>query len=246
MIKRFNEKKNLAGNFIKKSREQKGISRVQLSIKLELLAIYLDRSEIYKIEENKLPIKDFELIGISKALDIDLNKLKGIKEYTFEKIKDKILQNYALYDLVVEFGGILSMSILKKIYDQYPDIVKLKDMLKKEPYKCLTKISGIGFIKADQMLLSLEREKKLEFNFDLKSSKQRCMACVEYFLEENQNNGHTKMDLRDLRKQVMKLVPACSDHYVECLKDEDIYYNKETFDVALKIHIIPRNILQTD
>lgn len=59
MIKRFNEKKNLAGNFIKKSREQKGISRVQLSIKLELLAIYLDRSEIYKIEENKLPIKEF-------------------------------------------------------------------------------------------------------------------------------------------------------------------------------------------
>lgn len=78
MIKRFNEKKNLAGNFIKKSREQKGISRVQLSIKLELLAIYLDRSEIYKIEENKLPIKDFELIGISKALDIDLNKLKDL------------------------------------------------------------------------------------------------------------------------------------------------------------------------
>ena len=78
MIKRFNEKKNISGNFIKKSREQKGISRVQLSIKLELLAIYLDRSEIYKIEENKLPIKDFELIGISKALDIDLNKLKDL------------------------------------------------------------------------------------------------------------------------------------------------------------------------
>lgn len=78
MIKKFNEKKNISGNFIKKSREQKGISRVQLSIKLELLAIYLDRSEIYKIEENKLPTKDFELIGISKALDIDLNKLKDL------------------------------------------------------------------------------------------------------------------------------------------------------------------------
>ena len=78
MIKKFNEKKNISGNFIKKSREQKGISRVQLSIKLELLAIYLDRSEIYKIEKNKLPIKDFELIGISKALDIDLNKLKDL------------------------------------------------------------------------------------------------------------------------------------------------------------------------
>lgn len=211
-------------------RMEKPKSENDIYIFLQEILTFNQASELWK---NYPDIVDRVVSG--NIEDIDLNKLKGIKEYTFEKIKDKILQNYALYDLVVEFGGILSMSILKKIYDQYPDIVKLKDMLKKEPYKCLTKISGIGFIKADQMLLSLEREKKLEFNFDLKSSKQRCMACVEYFLEENQNNGHTKMDLRDLRKQVMKLVPSCSDHYVECLKDEDIYYNKETFDVALRI-----------
>ena len=42
------------------------------------------------------------------------------------------------------------------------------------------------------------------------------------------------MDLRDLRKQVVRLVPACSSHYVECLKDPDIYYNKDTFEVSLK------------
>ena len=58
---------------------------------------------------------------------------------------------------------------------------------------------------------------------------------MEYYLEENQKEGNTKMDLRDLRKQIVKLVPACSSHYVECLKDSDIYYNKETFEVALKI-----------
>lgn len=166
--------------------------------------------------------------------DIDLNKLKGIKEATFIKIKDKIIQNYALYDLVVEFGGILTISMLKKIYDEYPSIEMLKRKLREDPYKCLTRISGVGFIKADAILLELERTNKIKFPFDLKSSQQRCAACIEYFLIENQNNGNTKMDLRDLRKQVIKLVPTCSQHYVECLKNDYFYYNKETYDIALR------------
>lgn len=166
--------------------------------------------------------------------DIDLNKLKGIKEATFLKIKDKIIQNYVLYDLVVEFGGILTISMLKKIYDEYPSIEMLKRKLREDPYKCLTRISGVGFIKADAILLELERTNKIKFPFDLKSSQQRCAACIEYFLIENQNNGNTKMDLRDLRKQVVKLVPTCSQHYVECLKNDYFYYNKETYDIALR------------
>lgn len=166
--------------------------------------------------------------------DIDLNKLKGIKEATFIKIKDKIIQNYALYDLVVEFGGILTISMLKKIYDEYPSIEMLKRKLREDPYKCLTRISGVGFIKADAILLELERTNKIKFPFDLKSSQQRCAACIEYFLIENQNNGNTKMDLRDLRKQIVKLVPTCSQHYVECLKNDYFYYNKETYDIALR------------
>lgn len=166
--------------------------------------------------------------------DIDLNKLKGIKEATFLKIKDKIIQNYALYDLVVEFGGILTISMLKKIYDEYPSIEMLKRKLREDPYKCLTRISGVGFIKADAILLELERINKIKFPFDLKSSQQRCAACIEYFLIENQNNGNTKMDLRDLRKQVVKLAPTCSQHYVECLKNDYFYYNKETYDIALR------------
>lgn len=166
--------------------------------------------------------------------DIDLNKLKGIKEATFIKIKEKIIQNYALYDLVVEFGGILTISMLKKIYDEYPSIEMLKRKLREDPYKCLTRISGVGFIKADAILLELERTNKIKFPFDLKSSQQRCAACIEYFLIENQNNGNTKMDLRDLRKQVVKLVPTCSQHYVECLKNDYFYYNKETYDIALR------------
>ncbi len=78
MIKTYESKKNISGNLIKKSREAKNMTKTKLSIKLELQGIYLDRNEIYRIEENKLLVKDFELIGIAKALDIDLNKLKDL------------------------------------------------------------------------------------------------------------------------------------------------------------------------
>ena len=126
------------------------------------------------------------------------------------------------------------MSMLKKLYDEFKSIPKMKQELRKQPYKSLTKISGVGFIKADSILLELQRLGKINFPFELKSSAQRCAACMEYYLEENQKEGNTKMDLRDLRKQVVRLVPACSSHYVECLKDPDIYYNKDTFEVSLK------------
>ena len=71
MVKKYEGKKNLTGNTIKRLREEKRISRQQLAIKLELLAIYLTRNDIYRIEKNILPIKDFELLGIAKVLDLD-------------------------------------------------------------------------------------------------------------------------------------------------------------------------------
>lgn len=175
-----------------------------------------------------------DIILRGEANTVELDKLNGIGEKTFEKIKTKIVENYCIYDLVVEFGGILTMSILKKLYDEYTSVEKLKQELRYHPYKSLTKISGIGFIKADGILLELQRLGKIEFPFDLKSSPQRCASCMEYLLDENQKEGNTKMDLTVLRKQLVKTVPACVQHFVKCLKEPDIYYNKDTLEVSLK------------
>ena len=176
--------------------------------------------------------------------DIDLNKLKGIKEYTFNIIKNKIIENFCLADLVIEFQGYLSLSVIKKIYDKYASIDLLKEKLRKDPYKCLCGISGIGFKTADGILLEIEKISKenvsngkppiIEFKTDLKTSLHRCLACLLYLLAENENDGHTKMNLADLRQECMQRVPACSHHFVEAIRDKAIYYNKDTMDVALK------------
>lgn len=176
--------------------------------------------------------------------DVDLSKLKGIKEKTFAKIVDKITENYCLADLVIEFQGYFTMPMLKKLYTAYPSVDLLKQKLQSRPYTCLTALAGVGFKTADSLLLDLEALSKknieegklpiIEFDGDLRSSYQRCLSCVIYLLQENENDGHTKMSLVDLREAILKLVPACSEHFVEVIKHKWIYYNKDTLDVALK------------
>lgn len=176
--------------------------------------------------------------------DIDLNKLYGIKEYTFGKIKDKIIENFGLAELVVEFQGLLSLPMLKKLYDKYSSINLIKKNLREDPYKCLCGLARVGFITADSILLELEKTSKeniekgdkpiIDFDDDLKTSKHRCLSCMLYLLEKNEEEGHTQMTITDLRSKCMKLVPACSEHFVECMKHDSIFYDKESMIVSLK------------
>ena len=51
--------------------------------------------------------------------DIDLNKTPGIKEYTFDVIKNKIVENFCLAEIVTEFQGMLTLSMVKKLHEKY-------------------------------------------------------------------------------------------------------------------------------
>ena len=166
--------------------------------------------------------------------EVDISKLKGIGEKSFEKIKCKIVENFYLIDLVSEFGGILSLSMLKKIYDAESSVEMLKIKLKTKPYTTLTRISGVGFKKADAIVIQLQKENKIDFGYDVKTSSDRCLACVLYLLGENENEGNTKANLVDIRSEVIKLTPECAEHFVEAIRDRNIYYNKETMCVALQ------------
>lgn len=177
--------------------------------------------------------------------DIDLNKTKGIKSYTFNVIKQKVIENFKLADLVEEFRGLFSLSIIKKLYDKYPSVEKIREVIREEPYECLCRLSGIGFKTADQMLLALEKESKecegtsknpiLHFGFDLKPSYQRAKACVDYLLNENETNGNTYMYVGDLKKQFEILVPEAINNLPVILKgDNDVIFDRELLSVCRK------------
>lgn len=138
----------------------------------------------------------------------------------------------------------LTLSMVKKLHEKYSSVQMIKQKMREDPYKCLCGLARVGFKTADSILLELERESInnikngktpiIEFSCDLKTSKQRCLSCVLYLLEENENDGHTVMNIVDLRNQCMKLTPACSDLFVDCIKHESIIYDKDTMCVSLK------------
>lgn len=167
--------------------------------------------------------------------DIDLSKVRGVGEKNFEKIVRSITENFHLYDLVVEFGGILTLSMIRRIYARYESVDMLKNKLRKEPYSTLTKVSGIGFDTADKIVLAMQDEGVINFGFDIRTSVDRCLACVVYILNKNEEDeGHTKANIIELRKRVADKVPMCVDKFNEAIADDSIYYNKERLEIALK------------
>ena len=199
---------------------------------------YLFLSEILTDNQAKVLIEHYpdiiQKVKNNDLEDIDLSKLKGIGAKTFEKIKDKIITNYCLMELVIEFKNVLSMNVIKRIYDEYSSIDKLKEKLKEHPYTTLTRISRIGFKTADSIVLQLQKENVIDFGYDVKTSPDRCLSCMLYLLEENENEGHTKMNLADLRQQCLRIVPSCAEHFVDVVKDNNIYYNKDNMEVSLR------------
>ena len=185
-----------------------------------------------------------DIVNENRTDEVDLNRLKGIKEKTFAKIVKKIQYNYCLVDLVTEFKGFLSLSIIKKLYTEYSSIELLKSKLHKNAYHCLCNISGVGFLTADNILLELERVSKenmsngerpiVEFKEDLKTSLERCKAAMQYILQKNEEEGHTQMNIVTLRNRCIDIVAECGDKFIDAIKDDVFYYNKENMEVSLK------------
>ena len=67
--------KNMVGENVRKFRTEKGMSQQALSNKLELLAIYVCRGSISRIEDKQRTVTDIELYGIAKALGVTLEDL---------------------------------------------------------------------------------------------------------------------------------------------------------------------------
>lgn len=175
--------------------------------------------------------------------NIDLSKTKGIKEYTFNKIKEAIINNFALLDIVALFKNYISINVIRKLYEQYHSVEYIIEKLNDSPYRCLCNISGIGFKSADAILLQLEKlsknelDSKFKFSENLITSYQRMAACIDFILTENEQNGNTRMPIKDLRQRCHELTPECISKFVEVMKmnKETIYVDEESKTVSRKI-----------
>ena len=119
--------------------------------------MYLFLKEVITPEQAKVMWEAYpdivQRIIDDKVDDIDLSRTHGIKEARFDVIKRKVIENYALAEMVVEFKGLLSMTMIHKLYNAYSSVKVLRTKLREDPYSCLIRLEGIGFRTADSIAL---------------------------------------------------------------------------------------------
>lgn len=235
-----NGKSGIQYKFINIKRDK---PKTEASIRLFLYSILDSYSHVEEIMREYPDIID-RVIN-NRLEDIDLKKLYNIGQYRFDIIKRKIIENFALAELVTEFKGFIEFKVLKVLYDKYGSVDKIKEKLQDNPYKCLCGLSRIAFKTADKILLEFNKDciamkqkgekPPIDFTFDLQTSSQRQKSAIIFLLEENENDGNTKIDIKTLRKQSEAIAKKCIEHFVGIIKDDEhIHFDKDTHTVALE------------
>ncbi len=69
------EKMNIVGEMVRFYRKERRMSQQALSVKLELMGVYVCRGSISRIEDGSRTVTDIEIYALAKALGVSINDL---------------------------------------------------------------------------------------------------------------------------------------------------------------------------
>lgn len=164
--------------------------------------------------------------GTLKTIDYSL--VKGVREITWNKIKEKIINNYLISDIISMLKPIgVTYAMIKKLLSEEPNPVLLKQELEKNPY-IMTKIDGIGFRKCDDLALKLKPE--------LIDSTQRLVAFIQYYFKDlGESKGHTWCSEKILRAAISNNIYECCNK-VDWLLDNNDFLHIDNGRIGLKYY----------
>jgi len=159
--------------------------------------------------------------------EIDLNLTKGIKEFTWGKIREKIISNYAIADILTLLSPLgISFSKIHALVGFESNAELLKQTLLDDPY-IITQIDGISFKGADSIALKL--------NPSLKVSNKRVVSFIKNYLREvGDNDGHTWVTVNELQLAIKENLIECEDLLDSVLKEDA---EKEDNDFSKLLHV---------
>lgn len=182
--------------------------------------------------------------GTLKTIDYSL--VKGVREITWNKIKEKIINNYLISDIISMLKPIgVTYVMIKKLLSEEPNPVLLKQELEKNPY-IMTKIDGIGFRKCDDLALKLKPE--------LIDSTQRLVAFIQYYFKElGESKGHTWCSEKILRAAISNNIYECCNKVNWLLENNDFLHIdngriglKYYYDIEMQIYHLILNKSQIE
>ena len=174
--------------------------------------------------------------GTLKTIDYSL--VKGVREITWNRIKEKIINNYLISDIITMLRPIgVTYTMIKKLLSDNPNPILLKQEIESNPWT-LTRIDGLGFKRVDELALKLQPE--------LVDSTQRLVAFIQYFYQElGENEGHTWCSKKILKSAISNNVLECNDKVDWLLENNDFLHIendkiglKYYYDIEMKIYNI--------
>lgn len=154
-----------------------------------------------------------------KCLELEYSKIKGVSKTSWAKIREKIIENYVISDIVTLLQPLgVTYNLIKKLLSNEPNPDLLKKKIDENPYT-LTQINGLGFKRVDELALKIRP--------DLIDSKYRLTSFITYYLSDLGNNsGHTWVFVDELKNSVSDNVPECIKYFEEVV-DSSLFIIKD-------------------
>lgn len=170
--------------------------------------------------------------NVMQNRSVDISKIKGIGEVTWKNIKEKILDNYVISDILAMLQSLgVTFSVIKKLISDEPNPVLLKQKLIDDPY-IMTRVKGLGFKKVDDLALKI--------NQDLRISEKRAVAFIRYYLNSvGEDSGHTWVTQNELDNAVRDNIYECYEFYNNFIEKEKdcslfLYFENDKVGMTLK------------
>ncbi len=150
--------------------------------------------------------------------EIDISRLHNIGVKTLNKIKNRVVENFQLIELVEEYSDYgMTLKMMKRLFDKYPSVDKIKQKMEEDPYYCLCQLNRVGFKTADEMIMTKFPHKR--------DSRMRAEAAIRFLLTQNEQEGNTWITAQELLKKFDELSKEARSHFPSIIKEsEDIFY----------------------
>lgn len=178
--------------------------------------------------------------------EIDYSKIKGVREITWNKVKEKIINNYLISDILMLLKPLgVTYTMIKKLLSDEPNPVLLKREIEKNPW-VLTRVDNLGFKRVDDLALKLKPE--------LIDSTQRLVAFIQYYFKDlGESKGHTWCSEKILRAAISNNIYECCSKVDWLLENNDFLHIdngriglKYYYDIEMQIYHLILNKSQIE
>lgn len=221
-VKEVNDKKYGFGYEVISIYEEKLSTKEQQHRFLQALITEKQLASILEVYPNE------DIVTLIERDEFDYEKVKGIGQAVYTRIKEKVLSNkdlQSVYATLQDYG--LTYKTIRKLSEHYSSPQLLLAKIKENPYILADEVNGIGFSKADLIALSKGIEKE---------SFYRQMACLKFVLSEQaKKNGHVYVEEATILKDMRKYLGIKSEkikYFLFSLKEmdlEDIYIEEKKY-----------------